>query len=321
VNEMAPHEEGGERVDRSFTRFRIFKNRHGELRVGWRMSLFVLLTAILTAALVRPVAVLFPGVDVTVLSLMLVLALLLATWIMTRFVNRKPFGAAGLGLHHRTAREFILGCLLGLLMMTGIFLVQYGLGYLSFSSLDLSPGTMASRMALSALFFLLGAAGEELMFRGYFFQTLMQGITFLPAALVMSLLFGVAHLANPNATLFAAVNVALAGVWLSFAYLKTRSLWFPIGLHASWNFCQTSLYAFPTSGIDFQGKTVFATAVSGPEWITGGAFGPEGGVLATLALILCTWFIVKSSLISRPEGVVTLDSIEDLVPPAVEKEP
>ncbi len=205
-------------------------------------------------------------------------------------------------------------------MTAGVFLIQYALGYLSFSSLGLSTGEIARRVGVSAIFFLLAAAGEELMFRGYFFQTLMQAVTFLPAAIIMSLLFGLAHLANPHVTAFAAVNVAVAGLWLSFAYLKTRSLWLPIGLHASWNFCQTTLFAFPTSGEEFLGRRIFTTTVSGPEWITGGAFGPEGGALATLALIVCTWYLLKSTMITKPEGVVTLDSIEDLIPPPPARE-
>lgn len=284
------------------------------------MALFVLLVILFGILLVRPVDVLFPNADPTFLYVMLVLALLLASWVMTRFVNHKPLGAIGLWFHRRAAREFGMGCFLGLLMMSGIFLIQYGLGYLSFVPLGLSVGEAAGRIGTSAIFFLLAAAGEELLFRGYFFQTLMQAITFLPAAVAMSLLFGVSHLANPHATLFAAVNVALAGLWLSFAYLKTRSLWLPIGLHVSWNFCQTTLFAFPTSGEAFLGRRIFVTAVSGPEWITGGSFGPEGGALTTLALIVCTWYLVKSTMMTKPEGLVTLDSVEDLVAPPGVKE-
>jgi uncharacterized protein len=298
----------------------IFFNRHDELRAGWRMAMFFMLVAIFALLFVRPVALLLPGADLVFMSLMFVLALLAASWIMTRFVNRKPLGAIGVGLHHRTVREFGIGCLLGFLMMAGVFLVHYALGYMSFVPLDLSAGEIAARVLLSAMFFLLAAAGEELMFRGYFFQTFMQAVTFLPAAIVMSVLFGVSHLPNPHVTAFAAINVALAGFWLSFAYLKTRSLWFPIGLHASWNFSQTTLFSFPTSGQDFPGRRLFITAVSGPEWVTGGSFGPEGGALATAALVMCTWFILKSGTITQPEGVVTLDSIEDLVPPADARE-
>lgn len=300
---------------------RIFINRHGDVRAGWRMALFILLLSVFAFLLVMPVARFLPGVDLLVPSLMLVIAVLLASWVMTRFVNKKPLGAIGVGFHHRTGREFVLGCLLGFLMMAGVFLVQWSLGYLSFSSLGLSTGQIAARVVLSAFFFFFAAAGEELMFRGYFFQTLMQAITFLPAAVLMSLLFGMAHLANPHVTAFGTINVVLAGLWLSFAYLKTRSLWFPIGIHVSWNFCQTVVFGFPTSGQGFQARKLFETTVSGPEWITGGAFGPEGGILATAALIICSWFILKSSMIARPEGIITLDSIEDLVPPPVAKEP
>lgn len=310
----------GPRVNRPFTRFGVFINRHGELRAGWRMTLFVLLVALFALLLVRPVGMFLPGADLILSSFMFVMALLLATWIMTRFINRKPLAAIGLGLHSYAKREFGMGCLLGLLMMSGVFLIQYALGYLTLSSLGLPAAEVAARLAVSALWFLAAAAGEELLFRGYFFQTLMQAITFLPAAVAMALLFGVSHLANPHVTAFAAVNVALAGLWLSFAYLKTRSLWLPIGLHVSWNFSQTTLFAFPTSGADFSARKLFETTVAGPEWITGGAFGPEGGVLATLALIVCTWYIVKSAKVRKPEGVVTLDSIEDLIPPAAAKE-
>jgi uncharacterized protein len=320
MNHAEPEAGNEARVNRPFTRFRIFFNRHGELRAGWRMTLFTVLLSIFALLLIWPLVMFFPGVDLMVPALMLVVALLLASWIMTRFVNKKPLGAIGLVLHDRTGREFGMGCLFGFLMMAGVFLIQWALGYLSWSSLGLSAGEMAARVALSALFFLLAAAGEELLFRGYFFQTLMQAITFLPAAVMMSLLFGMSHLANPHVTLLGAVNVALAGLWLSIAYLKTRSLWFPLGLHVSWNFCQTTVFAFPTSGQEFQARRFFETTVSGPGWITGGPFGPEGGILATLALIFCTWFILKSPLIARPEGVVTLDSIEDLIPAPVMKE-
>jgi membrane protease YdiL (CAAX protease family) len=299
---------------------RIFFNRHDELRTGWRMVTFVLLVAVLAFLFVRPVAVLLPGAGQLLISFLFVVALLAASWIMTRFVNGKPMGAIGLGFHHRTFWEFGMGCLLGLLMMAGVFLVHLALGYVSFLPLGLSAGEIAGRVAVSALFFLLGAAGEELMFRGYFFQTFMQGVTFLPAAVIMSVLFGISHLANPHVSTFAAINVALAGFWLSFAYLKTRSLWFPIGLHAAWNFSQTTLFSFPTSGLDFLGKRLFMSTVSGPEWVTGGAFGPEGGLLATVALVFGTWFILKSTLITQAEGVITLDSLEDLLPPAPTKE-
>lgn len=240
---------------------------------------------------------------------------LLATWVLTRFVNRKPLAAVGLWLHHRAAGEFGIGLLLGFLMMTGIFFVQVGLGVLHLSWRGLTAAEIAGAAGLSLFFFTFSALFEELLFRGYLFQTLMQWTTFLPALIIMSVLFGLSHWQNPHVTVLSTVNVVLAGAWLSFAYLKTRSLWLPLGLHLAWNFAQTTLYAFPTSGFAFADRRLFLSEQSGPSWLSGGDFGPEGGILATIALIASTWYILKTPILKPPEGIITLDSLEDILPP------
>jgi hypothetical protein len=199
--------------------------------------------------------------------------------------------------------------------MAGIFVVEVALGYAAPVWQGFPPGHLALSILQLAAIFTLTATLEELLFRGYAFQTLMQGITFAPAMLLVSLLFALAHARNPNATVFGLCNVALAGIWLSFAYFKTRGLWLPMGLHCGWNFAQTAIFGFPTSGADFSGLKPFVTAQSGPEWVTGGAFGPEGGVLATISLIAGTWYILKSPAFSTPPGIVTLESLEDLLRP------
>jgi hypothetical protein len=142
----------------------------------------------------------------------------------------------------------------------------------------------------------------------------MQGVTFLPAMVMMSGLFGLAHWNNPHATVLSTLNVFLAGVWLTFAYMNTRSLWLPTALHVAWNFAQTGVYGFATSGHSFSDRTLLHLQESGPAWITGGAFGPEGGILATIALIGGTWYVLKTRLLATPGGIVTLDSLEDVLP-------
>jgi membrane protease YdiL (CAAX protease family) len=109
------------------------------------------------------------------------------------------------------------------------------------------------------------------------------------------------------------VNIGCAGVLFSVAYMKTRSLWLPFGIHFAWNFSQTTIYGFPTSGLDPTLHSLIRLTQSGPAWIVGGGFGPEGGVLATLALILGAWYVLKAPYLRAPEGIVTLDSIEDLI--------
>ena len=298
----------------------IIVNHYGELRVGWRLLSFVVLLAVILLVLGAPLRMLgvrsdFAGSIVTLAST------LGATYTTTRFVNRKPFGAIGFSLHSHMFREFGIGCLLGFLMMSGIFVVELlsGFIHLEWGGLSLLACVRAVLWALVG--FSVAAFAEEALFRGYFFQTLIQWITFLPATLVLAVAFAWSHYANPHATIFSLVNVGFAGVWLSIAYFKTRSLWLPSGLHLSWNFAQTTVYAFPTSGISFTDNRLMNLTQSGPEWITGGAFGPEGGILATIALIVSTWYILKSTSLMAPKGIVTLDSVEDLLPKSFNQEP
>jgi uncharacterized protein len=292
---------------------RIFRDRHNELRIGWRVLLFVLLMAGFGWGVFSliPASIAATPLASSVVPFCLVV---LVTWLMTRLVNHKPLAAVGLWLHPRAFRECGIGLLIGFLMMTGIFLIELGLGVLHLSWRGLTVVEVAGAVGISLLFFALSAMFEELLFRGYLFQSLMQWVTFLPALVIMSLLFGLAHTQNPHATPLSTANVLLAGIWLSFAYLKTRSLWLPFGLHLAWNFSQTSLYAFPTSGYSFAERRLFDAEQTGPPWLTGGEFGPEGGVLATIALIAATWYILKTPLLRPPEGIITLDSVEDILP-------
>jgi membrane protease YdiL (CAAX protease family) len=298
----------------------IFINRYTEVRVGWRLLLFLTLLVVILLALSAPLKM--SGVRSDLVARIITLAAAIgASFVMTRFVNKKPFDAIGLSLHQNTFREFGIGCLLGFLMISGVFVVELMAGYIHVQWRGYSVLECTGVLGLSLVLFAVAAFAEELLFRGYAFQTLLQWITFLPAMLVFSLLFAYAHYFNPNVTALSLVNVGLAGMWLSVAYMKTRSLWLPFGLHVSWNFAQTSFYSFPTSGGSFEGQKLSDLIQTGPEWVTGGAFGPEGGVLATVALVVCTWYILKSIHVHAPEGIVTLDSVEDLLTkPGVEGE-
>jgi membrane protease YdiL (CAAX protease family) len=233
---------------------------------------------------------------------------------MVRFVNRKPLAAIGLWFHERTVQEFLWGNLLGFLMIASIFLVLYCLGDVELATKGLGWSDCLYIVSSSILFFAVGALIEEVIFRGYPFQTLIQGMTLIPAIFLMAVLFGLAHLGNPNTSTFGIVNVVLAAIWLSIAYLRTRGLWLPFGLHLGWNFSQTTLFSFPTSGLEFTEHKLLASTVTAPEWLAGGRFGPEGGALATAAIIVCTWYLLKARRFAAAEGIITLESVEDLQP-------
>jgi len=149
-----------------------------------------------------------------------------------------------------------------------------------------------SRILFLALFFALSSTFEELTFRGYALVRAADSVGPVIACLASSALFGLAHLANPEATLLSSLNTALAGVLLAIARLRSRALWMPIALHFAWNFSLGPLFSFPVSGYTFGAEHDSAVA-AGPRWLSGGAYGPEGSIALTavlvvaIALLLC----------------------------------
>src|SRR5882724_6687923 len=132
----------------------------------------------------------------------------------------------------------------------------------------------AGAWAMTVGILLMSAASEELMFRGYPMQVLMKGIGALPAMVTMSTLFGVLHIFNPQASLLSTLNTVIAGFMLSLAYFKTRSLWFPYGIHLGWNLGLGPVVGFAISGVNL--PSLWRAHLSGPDTIVGGGYGPEG---------------------------------------------
>ena len=293
-------------------------DRHGDIRQGWKVAAFMCVVLFAVTCGILPLRL--AGVESPMGErLILLAASLAATWVLTRFFNHKPLRAVGFWIHGGTLREIGMGCFLGFLMMAGIYIVEFALGFVAPSGAGLTwPGALRVG-ALSFLWFGAAAAAEEILFRGYAFQTLIQAVTFLPATILMAVVFGFAHYQNPHVTFYSLANVVIAGILFSFAYMKTRGLWLPLGIHFAWNFSQTTLFGLPTSGMADAEHAIVHSTQSGPAWIGGGDFGPEGGVLATIALLACLWYILKAGFLKPPEGVVTLDSIEDLVPVSAAK--
>ncbi len=150
----------------------------------------------------------------------------------------------------------------------------------------------------AAAFFLVGALVEELLFRGVLFR-LIEKMTGTWIALALSaILFGAIHIANPHATLFSSLAIALeAGILLALAYVLTRSLWFAIGIHWGWNLFEGPIFGTQVSGGQFT-ATVLHAKMQGPVWLTGGSFGPEAGV-AALVVCLAAAIVVGALAIRR----------------------
>lgn len=154
---------------------------------------------------------------------------------------------------------------------------------------------------LSAFFvFLYVAVGEEIIFRGVLFRWIDEKWGFAVALAVSSLLFGAMHIAQPGADWWSSLAIAIeAGLLLGAAYKWSGTLWLPIGIHWAWNFFQGNIFGFSVSGGD-AGVSLLQSETSGPDLLTGGAFGAEASVITViLGLLLSVWFIVRISARNR----------------------
>ena len=248
----------------------------GRLHPVVRVLLYFVAMAIVNRIAFAAVAALFPTISSWLLDLLeggvYLAAILGLTWAFCRYLDRQPLVALGLQ-RQDWLRNLGIGLVLGAGLMVLLFLVMAAAGWLTF---ELAPlGTLpllASALSWAALSFV-----EELTFRGYIMQGLAKAWTMPVAVVVSSLLFGMVHIIDPNVQVLAIVNICAAGLFLALGYLVTRSLWFPAGIHIGWNLTEINVLGFPGSG--HVEPSFLHTTVSGPDLITGGAFGPEGGLL------------------------------------------
>ena len=208
------------------------------------------------------------------------LLLLLVIVLATRLYDRRPLAWAGIAPHRWMGRELLQGTALGL-GMTAVVWLPFVLGG------GTEAGMPGSDFLRQTLYLVASAAGEELLFRGYLFQRMVEIAGPLAGTLLLSALFAFAHLANPEMTTLSGVNIFLGGIFFSLCYLRTGSLWLPFAVHFVWNFTLAKILGLVVSGQSF-GGSLLATPDTLPMWLGGGGFGPEGGIIATAALMAGT---------------------------------
>jgi membrane protease YdiL (CAAX protease family) len=142
---------------------------------------------------------------------------------------------------------------------------------------------------------------EEILMRGIIFRITEEKLGSYFALFISAILFGAMHLGNPNSSLIAAIGLAIqAGLLLASAYIYSRNLWFPIAVHFAWNFTQSALFGANVSGTT-TAKTLITSKIEGAEWYTGGQFGPEGSVQATVFCLIATVILL---ILSHKEGKI-----------------
>lgn len=209
-----------------------------------------------------------------------------AGWFLLAALDGRPPRALGFALQRCAPGEALGGVLLGGVILAAVVGLMAAAGWLAYHSEPGTAGGMVTAWISGLLLLLLPAAFEEALFRGYAFQALVDGFGPVPAVLVGSVVFAGAHVWNPHVVPLALLNIFLAGVLLSAAYLRRRSLWLSTGVHIGWNWAMASVAELPVSGLAFLHTPLYGVVERGPDWITGGRFGPEGGLAGTAAFLL-----------------------------------
>lgn len=217
-------------------------------------------------------------------------ATVLATWAFCHFIDRVPLAQFGLRRDTGWLRDLLGGMLVGAALMTGVVLVEIGLGGYRVEGAGVTGRAVAS-ILMGLVLYALVAFGEELLARGYVLRTLAEQWHWRWAAVASALIFALLHAGNPGSDIWAVLGVFFAGVMLAVGYVRTRRLWLPIGVHWTWNLFQGPVYGFPVSGTEAAGLLTLTPV--GPELLTGGAFGPEASLVGVLACIAGAAVLVR----------------------------
>jgi membrane protease YdiL (CAAX protease family) len=294
---------------------RIFWNAEEDrIRSFWRVLIvlwsFVTLTLVfqIFPFVLNMIAFLRP-VGIGISAVLSILGFGYALWAFGRFIDRRTF--ADFGFHFKRAWwiDFAFGLALGASLMCLIFLAELACGWITIRGyFVVSNGSFGLEIANMALFFLAVGIREEMAMRASLLRTMAEGLNkksargaLIAAYAISSVLFGLLHLANPDATWVSTANIMLAGVFLGLGLVLTGEMAIPIGLHIAWNFFQGNVFGFPVSGNN-AGVTFIAIQQGGPVLITGGAFGPEAGLVGIAAILLGAGLILAWVRVRRGQA-------------------
>jgi uncharacterized protein len=282
------------------------------LRSPWRMLVFITLSPqfflLASADGQENRAGLEPSFTILTLFAIFIIWTLLLSWFCLYFFEHLNLKSLGFALYEGWRRHILSGAGIGALMIISVVGLQIigGGTRVTPNPVWWGGGAIDSyglqRMAIETLaalvLLILSGSFEELIYRGYPFQTLLRGAPALIPVLLFALFFGISHWGNPGSTSLSTANTILAGIWLSVAYLKTRSLWFTSSLHISWNWMMGAFFGLPVSGFRIPRSPILTSTSENPAWLTGGSYGCEGGAAATVVIVFATILIWRTKRLS-----------------------
>lgn len=288
------------------------------LRAGWRLGLhgfLVMCMLILLGGVFSAGLSLVPNIKLTNTLLLIgsqaitLVAFTVSVVIARRFLDQRSFTSLGLGWNKHAFGDLSFGFLVPGLMMGLIYLIEWLAGWLTFQGFAwhfVSFSQIFIDLGLMFVVFIVVSWQEELLSRGYWLQNLSEGLNQFWGALISSVLFALLHLGNPHMSWYAGLGLFAAGMFMAYAYVRTRQLWLAFGLHAGWNFFEGPIFGFNVSGLEGLSAVIWQS-VTGPESITGGAFGPEAGLVLLPALllgvVLILWYTKNRVQLSSDHGI------------------
>jgi membrane protease YdiL (CAAX protease family) len=270
----------------------------GRLRAPWRLLVFIVVLFIALAIAVNLEEMVYrvafaAGYRPLVTEWSLPLATLVATAICLRWVDAAPWDYVWLGRNAARpgllARSALLGAVA--IALPSLFLLSIG-------QLRAVPSVAGSWWGAAGLTFanlLPAAAGEELLIRGYMFAVLRESIGWRWTLIATSIVFGLLHVPNPGADAESVLLVMLAGFFLGSVLLATKSLYATIMVHFAWNWVMAAALHTPVSGIPIIAPD-YRVVDAGPDWLTGGAWGPEGGLAAAVSMFVVVVYLYARHL-------------------------
>ena len=279
----------------------LFLSAQGRLRSGWRAALFLVLFTVFAAVAQALVAIpaMLPGgsvgtivaAEIPLTWVAIVVAGIAAHLVMLVFVDRTGWSYVGLAPAEASGSRVAAGFALGALAIGVPCAVLLALGWLDLVRDPASAPRFGRELATVLAVLIPAALAEELMVRGYLLSALADGMGRVPGLLTTSIVFALMHVNNPGMEPGALVVVALAGIFLGAVRFATSSLYAAWAAHLAWNMVLGVLLHALVSGTSMAAAG-WRTLDTGPDWATGGTWGPEGGVPAAGGLLVATWYLI-----------------------------